>query len=143
MLHCFQEIMVEVWVYVENYIVLFCEIKCNLAFICFLATLRNSIMKSYTPPNFLTNYKLKTYPSQCRLKKFQTFYFDKPRSINIGLTSYWCSYPFLTFETQVKVNYFHFKFRSCLKTPLMNVCFPLSLIVHAKRIISTGKQTDF
>lgn len=43
----------------------------------------------------------------------------------------------------MKVNYFHFKFRSCLKTPLMNVCFPLSLIVHAKRIISTGKQTDF
>lgn len=80
--------MVEVWVYVENYIVLFCAIKCNLVFICFLTTLRNLIMISYTPPNILTNYKLKTYPSQCLLKKSQTFYFDKPRNINIGLTSF-------------------------------------------------------
>lgn len=57
--------MVEVWVYVENYIVLFCVIKCNLVFICFLKILCNLIMIFYI-----------------------LFYFDKFRNINISFISF-------------------------------------------------------
>lgn len=55
--------MVEVWVYVENYIVLFCVIKCNLVFICFLIILCNLIMIFYIFLNILINYKFKIYLS--------------------------------------------------------------------------------
>lgn len=119
---------------------------CQIMFMGFtkhLFILCNLCWKQYDESKQCYNTSVETCPSQCLLKKFQTLYFDKPGNINIGPTSFWCSYSFLAFETQVKVNYFNLKFRSCLRTPLMNVCLFLSLIDHAKRIISTGKQTDF